>query len=1098
MLIFTTKPSFIWSANADGLAVRVAKPKLWKQAKALKAPPEVQQGYRRMQMLAECREAEISEVDCGIFIAKDDAVRLDEITRRTLEIPECWHGGMRLTTESAPNLPGFSARIGLVDPLAEVIWNWELRGPILEVNGNPYLPTAAQFTALSAFKEWQALPSRDELDHLSLLASLREAHEAGCPIDLEAYRDDGANIVRARDLIVHAAEDAASGDLILCPLPQGDFEDVTTEEIQQRLSQLDGSGRRKVIRVGKRIILLDEEQTAVARAIKSRPRVPRVARENFQRDPAGWLSDHVFPDVPVEFSPRVTGIGEWRGGYLGGANGDPEDWFGAKPEIEKPVPKPETVNGKSGDDDDEEGEAVPTEKPLVLHPLIIPNDVELGYGWSFHAVEESQEEPFQPDFSQYQRQPMLHQEEAIRWLLGHAKRALKNKEMVSEQRAWGAGALLADDMGLGKSFTTLIALAEWMRHWRSVTTTEPPAMLFVVPLSLMENWKSEIEKAFGSANGPFLRVAMAQPDFELHQYRRSPGAVDVAEPGNVREFGLCFGDGTERSLDMPGSCVITTYQTLRDYRFSFAAAQWGAAIFDEAQHIKNPNAQQTIAAKALRALFRITLTGTPVENHLGDFWCILDTAEPGPLGAFADFRKRWIAPMIRERARMHEIGRELRDMVGGLMLRRTKEERLTGLPGKSIVPISCPMTSEQEEMYSEAREAVTDADPTEEPASKGRHLAALWHLRQVSLHPDLIGGGSIRSGKTETECRKTLSRSGKLAWLLVLLDGIRRKGEKALIFCVLKELQEALSSHFEVIYGIPVPIINGDTKATSRRDPGQTRLGLIEEFSSRNGFALCVLSPIAAGAGLNIVAANHVIHLERHWNPAKEDQATDRAYRIGQQKAVTVYLPSATHGEFASFDMILHKLLEKKRALQGALGLVPPDAVSAPELIAELFGQTRSNDRAFGAPISLDDALHLSWQMFEALIAVFYERESERVILTPHTADHGSDVVALGWGVGKENVLIQCKFTKAEKYDSEEGVRAVSSSAPFFERPLGEAFSRKALHSTARKFGRRTKRSAEICSVDLYGRNWLSIALQKHRPTLKEVLDRSTRREKFS
>jgi superfamily II DNA or RNA helicase len=1098
MYPFLKRSEFIWSANADGLAVRLATPKLWKQAQFLKAPSNAQRGYRRMQMLAECGEADVHEVDCGIFVSTDDAVRLDEDARELFELPNPWSGGMRLATESAPNLPGFAARLGLVDPLASVTWNWQLRGPILEVAGEKFLPTAAQFAALAAFKLWQSLPTKCELTHLSLLCSLREAHDAGCLIDLEAYGDEGSAIVRADEVTVHSTEDKATGDLILCPLPNGRFPEVSAEEMQQRLSQLDGEGARKVVRVGKRIILLDEEQTSVARAVKMRSRVPREARQAFERDSARWLSDHVFPDVPVEFSPRVTGIGEWKGGYLGAVNGDPEDWFGAKPEPEKT--KPDTAsdkdaNGKDSDSDDADDS--PEEKAPVLHPLIIPNDTELGYGWSLTALGNSTEEPYEPNFSQYARQPLPHQKEAIRWLLGHARRALQHREIVAEQRAWGAGALLADDMGLGKSFTTLIALAEWLRHWRQVTNTEPPAVLFVVPLSLMENWREEIKVTFGTPDGPFLRVVMAQPDFELHQYRRSPNAVDIAEPGNVREFGLCFGDGSERSLDLPGSCVITTYQTLRDYRFSFAAAKWGAAIFDEAQHIKNPNAQQTIAAKALRALFRITLTGTPVENHLGDFWCILDTAEPGPLGAFADFRKKWIYPMVKDRSRMHDLGKELRDHIGGLMLRRTKEESLKGLPGKTIVPVTCTMSAEQEELYAEAREAVNNTDPTVDGAAKGQHLAALWHLRQISLHPDLIGGGSIRRARTEAECRRILRRSGKLAWLLDLLDEVRSKGEKVLIFCVLKELQEALSAHLEVIYGLQVPIINGDTKATSRRNPEETRLGLIAEFSKKPGFGLCVLSPIAAGAGLNIIAANHVVHLERHWNPAKEAQATDRAYRIGQQKEVTVYLPSANHTEFASFDTILHRLLEKKRAIQGALGLIPPDSVSGPELIAELFGQPNNGGRTLGAPIPLEDALHFSWQMFEALIAVLYERESERVILTPQSADHGSDVVALGWGPSRENVLIQCKFTKNDKLDSEEGVRAVCSSAPFFERPLGKTFSKRALHTTAKKFGTRSKRSAQICSVELHGRDWLHQALVQHKPTLREVLDRSSRREKL-
>ncbi len=690
---------------------------------------------------------------------------------------------------------------------------------------------------------------------------------------------------------------------------------------------------------------------------------------------------------------------------------------------------------------------------------------------------------------------MAHQEEAIRWLLGHARRAVHARNVQPGQRGWGAGVLLADDMGLGKTFSALVAIAEWFSHWREATKTEPAAALIIAPLSLLENWRAEIEKTFASTSSPFKRVVLAQPDFDLQLYRRGPGATDKAEPGRVQEFGLCFGDGSERSLDWPGSCVITTYQTLRDYRFSFAAAEWSAAVFDEAQNVKNPNAQQTIAAKALRALFRIAMTGTPVENHLGDFWCILDTAEPGQLGAFSDFRKRWIAPMLRERERMNEIGKELREHVGGLMLRRTKEERLPGLPAKKIEASTCLMSAEQQTLYKQARAAVAEAAGAADDSAQGQQLAALWHLRQVSLHPDLIGGGRVAMARTPAECRQILKRSGKLAWLLQQLDFIKAQGEKVLIFCVLKQLQEALSRHLEIIYGIPVPVINGDTKASSRTAPEKTRLGLIDGFSSQDGFRVSVLSPIAAGAGLNIVAANHVIHLERHWNPAKEDQATDRAYRIGQTKPVTVYLPSASHPDFDSFDLILHRLLEKKRGLQGALGLVPPDAVSAPELIAEVFGEPGENVGPEPA-LTLHAARGLSWKMFEALIAVIYEREAERVILTPHGSDHGADVVVLGWGPEKANLLIQCKTTGNETLDTEEGVRAVAGSQPFFEGPLGVRFTAKLLHSTARKFGGRSIRAAGICGVELYGRNWLDAALTRLRPSLRDVLRRESRREK--
>lgn len=539
-------------------------------------------------------------------------------------------------------------------------------------------------------------------------------------------------------------------------------------------------------------------------------------------------------------------------------------------------------------------------------------------------------------------------------MLNHARRSLGSASQTSHTSE--AGALLADDMGLGKTYTILITLAEWFRFWRESTGSEPPAVLIVAPLSLIGNWKEEIDLTFGASN-PFRRVVLAQPDFDLKRFHRSPKAKDIAEPGRVVEFGLCFRDGSERSIDWPGSCVITTYQTLRDYRFSFAAAEWSAAIFDEAQNITN--AQQTISAKALQTRFRVSVTGTPVENHLGDLWCIMDAVEPGHLGSFADFRRKWIAPMQQKREPLDKIGEKLREHIGRLMLRRTKE-CISSLPEKIIRPVECLMPLEQQALYDQARSAAAKLNTANGFDVRGKHLAALWHLRQISLHPDLLGGGKIPTATKAGERRRILERSAKLSWLLQQLDLIKEKGEKALVFCVFKQLQEALSRHLETIYGLPFPIINGDTKTQSKADPGITRLGLLKEFSATLGFSVCVLSPIAAGVGLNIVAANHVIHLERHWNPAKEDQATDRAYRIGQEKTVTVYLPLAKHPGYDSFDIILHRLLKKKRCLQGALGLLPPQAVSAPELMEEIFGSATTHSSAQEMPLTLDEALGLS------------------------------------------------------------------------------------------------------------------------------------------
>ena len=1093
MPLFSATPAFIWSANAGGLAIRFSNLKQYANAQQGRADESGQLGLIRMQMLAECGQAEVRDVDAGIFIGAADAVRLDMETREGFLLPPQWPGGIRLQTESVPQSANFAARLGLVDPGAEVRWEWRLRGPILEVGTESYLPTAAQYAALIAFQTWRDAGERDEMSNLGLLATLREARESDCHIDLEAYRE--TLIANARELSVAARAEGGSGDLILRPVVCGDFPALSVEEIEQRLGQISGDSPRAVFRVGRTIVLLDPTQTRQARALVERGRVRQAELTAFQKDPSAWMAEHVFPDIETEFSPRVTGIGFWKDAYAGSMWEEGGDWFGKKPQPErKPRGNGETTRDQEGGGDKEANVEDEDEKRPVV-TLIHTNDTELLFGQRFAEMDQ---EGGEPDFTRYARDPMEHQRMAVLWLLRHARRALRRRVPSDEMPGLGAGALLADDMGLGKTFSTLIFLREWFDLWRATVGGEPPAVLIVAPLSLLENWKVEIVKSYGDEGTVFRRVLLAQADGELDRVRRIPGSRDRAVPGEVLDYGLGFGDGTERSLDLPGSCVLTTYQTLRDYRFSFAKAEWSAAIFDEAQNIKNPNALQTIAAKSLKALFRLTLTGTPVENHLGDFWSILDTSEPGPLGSFVEFNNKWIKRMKREPDRRGEIGKQLRDHVGELMFRRMKEDILIGLPNKSghdqAVPVE--LTAEQVLAYDAIVASVQGEDAAENSSRRqNKQLAALWHLRQVSLHPDLLAGGSIGTARNPRDSRAILQRSGKLAWLLRRLDEIKPLGEKVLVFCVQKKLQEALALHLALIYGLNVPIINGDTKVGGDLAP-ETRLGLIKEFSKKEGFGICILSPIAAGAGLNIEAANHVVHLERHWNPAKEDQATDRAYRIGQSRPVTVYLPAAQHPdpERRSFDDVLHSLIEKKRGLQGALGLVPSQSVTDSELIDKVLAPQQSSAQA--AALDLTTVMRLPWRLFEALVAVFYEQDAQRVILTPGGSDHGCDVVVLGWGSQRENLLIQCKATSRDELDSEVAVREVEGARPYYESALGLTFSQRCLHTTARRLSQRTLQAARICGVLVHDRSWLSAELPRANITLAALLAKDANRER--
>jgi superfamily II DNA or RNA helicase len=1086
MSLFNTQ-RFIWTRNEQGVAVRFGSQKRYQRALDGKASEDERLALVKMQMLTEQGLAEAKPVDGGFFIAADDAVRLDEETREYFELPPPWPGGMRLQTESVPQLASFRARLGLHDPGSGIRWEWKLVGAILEVGSSQYLPSAAQYAALLSFQTWSASSAKDEISNLSMLATLREARAAGCLIELSAY--DATSVVNANEISIDVREDD-DGALILRPLPSGDFPGIDPNDVEKRYGQAAVAGTRMLLRVGQTIVLMDENKTAQFKAIAERGKVSKSEIPKFALNPAAWLADHVFPDVALEFSPRVTGIGYWTNAYAGSMWDEGEDWFGKKPSGggNRPGPGPG-----------------PNDGPVV--PLIITNDSVLEYGGasSWNATEMTEAE-FEPNFQGFARSPLDHQKVAVRWMMRHGRRALNKRVPTEGTKAVGAGALFADDMGLGKTFSVLMFLREWLKLWKLDTAANAPAVLVVAPLSLLENWKSEMNKSYGNGeiNTIFNRVLVAQGDADLGLVKRGAGAVDKAVPGEIQEFGLHSGDGTPRSLDMPGSFVLTTYQTLRDYRFSFAAATWSAVIFDEAQNIKNPNALQTIASKSLKAILRITMTGTPVENHLGDFWSILDASEPGPLGSFSEFSKNWVAPMRAASLsdKIQEVGRELREKIGLLMLRRTKLEELAdALPVKTghNIAIRIEMTAEQAAAYDAVLASVQGVDERAETrvSAANQQLAALWQIRQVSLHQDLLGDGQISNANNEHEARAILSKSGKLKWLLQTLDAIRAKKEKALVFCVQKKLQQALAQHLGTIYGVAIPVINGDTKASSKSNSENTRLGLIDQFSETDGFGVCVLSPIAAGAGLNIVAANHVIHLERHWNPAKEDQATDRAYRIGQKKPVHVYLPAATYpsSEVTAFDEVLHRLIERKRGLQGALGLVPMQQINGGELIDGVFSsQLVTDDEEW---LGMHDVARMQWQIFEALIALLYERNADRVILTPGGGDHGCDVVVLGWqGSVTSNLLVQCKSTSRNELDSEVAVREVEGARPFYENALGIKFNERVLHTNAPQLSKKTQRAATISGVTVRSRIWIEQQLKKTPVKLSQLLARERIREK--
>ncbi|MFG2167656.1 SNF2-related protein [Micromonospora chersina] len=398
----------------------------------------------------------------------------------------------------------------------------------------------------------------------------------------------------------------------------------------------------------------------------------------------------------------------------------------------------------------------------------------------------------------------------------------------------GLGGILADDMGLGKTVQLLALLAG-----------DPPAAgptLLVCPMSLVGNWQREAAKF-----APRMRV-------HVHH-------------GAERARGEAFAAAVHAA-----DLVLTTYSVAARDAYELAGIDWHRVVVDEAQAIKNASTRQAEAVRALPARHRVAVTGTPVENRLADLWSIMQFANPGLLGPAATFKKKFAEPI--ERHGDAEVAERLRRITGPFVLRRLKTDPsiITDLPEKLEMEVLCNLTAEQAALY---RAVVDDMMAKIESSDgierRGLVLATMTRLKQVCNHPaQLLHDGSVLPG-----------RSGKLERLEEIVDEVLTAGEKALLFTQYAEFGGMLRGHLSARTGREVLLLHGGV-GKAERDAMVTR------FQSPEGPPLFVLSLKAGGTGLTLTAANHVVHVDRWWNPAVEDQATDRAFRIGQRRRVQV------------------------------------------------------------------------------------------------------------------------------------------------------------------------------------------------------------------
>jgi SNF2 family DNA or RNA helicase len=924
----------------------------------------------------------------GFTVLSEHLVELDDDFFEVFSIPAPFTGSFQARFEGNTGRAAFFAAIDLIMPDSSRVSRYTLHGPFLRLAKNEiYRLSPAEWQALNALRKHSELDdsARGEYENNWLVFQFQVAKKGGMHIALAQF--DNLELVHPEAVGV-AVEQMANGDLSLNPT-YGSGVDLA--DIKARLGQVKEGDDHCILRVKNKFVLLDKARLEATEEILSNTRIPKEQVALFLKSPTAYL-DASLIDLDTGFSIRVHGAEKFTHRYFGDVEESGIDWFAVSEALIEPIDNLSAVvdsedflseieakisdavshgadfvdvEERTFDISDAEKVSAAIDKcrrklqePQTDDDISDSQDTDIEPDATDRAVVAIDSNDEEADLSQssrlddfdpaqqsfvkdnLKRAPFPHQNEGINWLLAHL-------ESASSSGVDG-GALLADDMGLGKTYMALVGVEEWYRRCKSDGKPEKPTLI-VAPLSLLENWQAEVDETFHKS--PFGDIVVLQAGADLPTYRISGAGREtqqeftegdlISEEDQIRyslKVGKAFG---HQRLDMPRRLVLTTYQTLRDYQFSFSRIDWGVVAFDEAQNLKNPNALATRAAKGLKADFKLLATGTPVENSLKDFWCLMDTAAPGLLGAWQEFRKTYIAPITSADAEdvrqiKIDVGAKLRATVGDFMLRRTKAGELEGLPEKRIFTgdessvggnfrpdLAGVMKGAQLSHYEDIIEAVRSSSNR-----RSLVLPSLLRLKITSIHQDIEAKTPIPHSSKELV--KQAERSIKIRSTLSIVKEVEQRDEKVIIFATTKAVQAYISALVTSVFGVSVDIINGDTKAVPSKRDTQTRKVIIDRFQEAPGFGVIVMSPVAAGVGLTVVGANNVIHLERHWNPAKEAQATDRVYRIGQKKDVNVYMPMALHPASRSFDLKLNGLLVNKVDLSDAV--VAPSVVDSADL----------------------------------------------------------------------------------------------------------------------------------------------------------------------
>lgn len=894
-----------------------------------------------------------------------------------LDLPTLFSGDIYVNFQSTTSNNDFDINWGLELNRREIYPT--IKGAIIENGKDTYLMSAPLFNAINAILEHKKKEKKPEEDNLYLMYALENASKQGLKINLKHFNNFEFIIPEKVSLFV---EQDFEGNLILTP-NLGISEDPS--EVRKRLHQIERNAKSSSLRIKKQIVIIDETKRQAIEEIAKVRKIDKSIAPDFLNNPTSYISGTSI-DLDSGFSARVLGVTEFVHAYFGDQEKSANKWFEANANkitrIVHEIPYIQDVIKNVEDLEDfkavyKDAEATNSEvvtfkdldfniknkdevkaiinecsmninlgktseieklKALVLD--VQKNDDELEYSSDILQAENLYKGEI--DISAYKRSFYPHQNEGVRWILAHAMHAINDNN---------TGCLLADDMGLGKTFMTIVAIREYLIKFKEKYGSTPP-VLVVAPVALLEGWEEEIQKTY--KENFFNNIVLLTSNGELKKYIKSGCSKELRYPTETEDeysgiglenirYSLKIGEeyGNQR-LDAENTIVLTNYETLRDYQASFGLINWSMIVFDEMQYIKNPNTRASVAAKALKSKFKLAVTGTPVENSLKDIWNIFDVINSGLLDSYQNFRDEFISPILKNDSDIdtkNKLGQKLRTKIGNYMLRRNKEDKLPDLPSKIIFSgvksnfpnivyddgLSLPMSNAQEELYQNALNEYANA--TNKPKAA---LQTLHKLRQICLFPALDKNIELEIPISIKDVNNLFERSSKLIHLQRILDNIRTKNEKVIIFLINKKLQEVLKHSLKIIYGINVSVVNGDSPNITTSTVNPSRKKMIANFEDKDGFNIIIMSPLAAGVGLTVTGANNVIHLERHWNPAKEAQATDRVYRIGQKKDVNIYVPVCKYSQGKSFDEILDALLSRKIDLNKSI--VTPNEFSEEDL----------------------------------------------------------------------------------------------------------------------------------------------------------------------